>query len=42
MTLYENVDLALTGLLPQLASEKAVSLNPPCLQVVKTLIDQAK
>ena len=31
ITMYEDVDLPLSGLLPQLASEKAASLKPPCL-----------
>ena len=31
ITMYEDVDLPLLGLLPQLASEKAESLKLPCL-----------
>ena len=31
MTMYEDMDLPLSGLLPQLASENAVSLKPPHL-----------
>ena len=31
ITMYDDVDLPLLGLLPQLASKKAASLKPPCL-----------
>ena len=31
ITMYDDVDLPLSGLLPQLASEKAASLKPLCL-----------
>ena len=30
-TMYDDMDLPLSGLLPQLASEKTASLKPPCL-----------
>ena len=30
ITMYDDVDQPLSGLLPQLASEKEASLKPPC------------
>ena len=42
MTMYDDVDLPLSGLLTQLASEKVASLNPPCLSVMTKLVDPAK
>ena len=31
ITIYDDADLSLSGSLPQLASEKAARLKPPCL-----------
>ena len=42
ITIYDDVDLPLSGLLPQLASEKEASLGLPCLQAMETFVDPAK
>ena len=39
---YDDVDFPLTGFSPQLASEKTVSLKPPCLEVIEKSVGTAK
>ena len=41
-TKYENIDLPLSGLLPQFASENVVRLKPPCLYVMAKAVVPAR
>ena len=42
ITMYDDVDLPLSGMSVQLASDKAANLEPPCLKVVGIFLDPAK
>ena len=42
ITIYDDVHLPLSGLLPQFASKKANSLKPTCLQIMEKSVDPVK
>ena len=42
ITMYDDADLPLSGLLPQLTSEKAASLKPLCLKVMEKSVNPAQ